>query len=101
MPTKGGAALQGAVTTITEPGTESLTYCFAIGFGGIAQLLAGLLEARRGKIFGAVVFSSYGAISAFWQTTPSAPCPLGTCIALRTMAAAHEIGDSSTSCLQL
>ncbi len=76
MPIKGAAALQGAVTTITEPGTESLTYCFAIGFGGIAQLLAGLLEARRGKIFGAVVFSSYGAISAFWRTTPSAPCPL-------------------------
>lgn len=57
------ALLQGAVTTITEPGTSSLTYCFAIGYGGLAQLLAGMWEARRGKIFGAVVFSSYGA---FW-----------------------------------
>lgn len=57
------ALLQGATTTIAEPGTESLTYCFALGFGGLAQLLAGMWEARRGKIFGAVVFSSYGA---FW-----------------------------------
>lgn len=31
--------------------------------GGIAQLLAGMWEARRGKIFGATAFSSYGA---FW-----------------------------------
>lgn len=57
------ALLQGAVTTITEAGTTSLTYCFALGYGGLAQLLAGMWEARRGKIFGAVVFSSYGA---FW-----------------------------------
>jgi succinate-acetate transporter protein len=57
------ALLQGATTTITEAGTSSLTYCYAIGFGGIAQLLAGMWEARRGKIFGATAFSSYGA---FW-----------------------------------
>lgn len=31
--------------------------------GGLAQLLAGMWEARRGKIFGATAFSSYGA---FW-----------------------------------
>ena len=29
---------QGAVTTITEEGTNSLTYCFALGYGGIAQV---------------------------------------------------------------
>lgn len=57
------ALLQGATTTITEADTSSLTYCYAIGFGGIAQLLAGMWEARRGKIFGATAFSSYGA---FW-----------------------------------
>jgi succinate-acetate transporter protein len=57
------ALLQGATTTITEANTTSVTYCYAIGFGGIAQLLAGMWEARRGKIFGATAFSSYGA---FW-----------------------------------
>lgn len=55
--------LQGANTTITEGGTAALTYCFAIGFGGLVQLLAGMWEAARGKIFGAVVFSLYGG---FW-----------------------------------
>ena len=38
-------------------------WCFALGFGGLAQLLAGMWEARRGKMFGATAFSSYGA---FW-----------------------------------
>lgn len=44
-------------------GAVSLVYCFALGYGGLAQLLAGMWEARRGKMFGAVAFSSYGA---FW-----------------------------------
>lgn len=57
------ALLQGASTTITEAQTTNITFCFAMGYGGIAQLLAGMWEARRGKMFGAVVFSSYGA---FW-----------------------------------
>ena len=38
-------------------------WCFALGFGGLAQLLAGMWEAYRGKMFGATAFSSYGA---FW-----------------------------------
>ena len=38
-------------------------YCFALGYGGLAQLLAGMWEARRGKMFAATVLSSYGA---FW-----------------------------------
>lgn len=35
----------------------------ALSYGGIAQLLAGMWEFRRGNTFGAVVFGSYGA---FW-----------------------------------
>lgn len=46
-----------------DSGAISLVWCFAIGYGGLAQLLAGMWEARRGKMFGAVAFSSYGA---FW-----------------------------------
>lgn len=32
-------------------------------YGGIAQLIAGILESRRGNTFGATAFTSYGA---FW-----------------------------------
>ena len=35
----------------------------ALAYGGIAQLLAGMWEFRRGNTFGAIVFGSYGA---FW-----------------------------------
>lgn len=35
----------------------------ALGFGGLAQLLAGMWEFRTGNTFGAVAFTSYGA---FW-----------------------------------
>ncbi|HET8970316.1 MAG TPA: acetate uptake transporter, partial [Candidatus Nanopelagicales bacterium] len=35
----------------------------ALAYGGIAQLLAGMWEFRKGNTFGAVAFSSFGA---FW-----------------------------------
>ena len=35
----------------------------ALAYGGVAQLLAGMWEFRRGNTFGAAVFGSYGA---FW-----------------------------------
>src|SRR5438067_10221410 len=35
----------------------------ALGYGGLAQLLAGMWEFRTGNTFGAVAFSSFGA---FW-----------------------------------
>src|SRR6195952_2557930 len=35
----------------------------ALAYGGIAQLIAGILEVRTGNTFGAVAFCSYGA---FW-----------------------------------
>jgi uncharacterized protein len=40
----------------------------ALAYGGIAQLLAGMWEFRKGNTFGAVAFSSYGAfwISFWW-----------------------------------
>ena len=49
----------------TEPITAAQRQCMLVLLyaGGIAQLLAGMWEARRGKIFGATAFSSYGA---FW-----------------------------------
>ena len=39
----------------------------ALAFGGVAQLLAGMWEFRKGNVFGATVFSSYGAFwLSFW-----------------------------------
>jgi succinate-acetate transporter protein len=39
----------------------------ALAFGGVAQLLAGMWEYRKGNVFGATVFSAYGAFwLSFW-----------------------------------
>lgn len=51
---------QGSSTAITEGGITALTYCFALGFGGLMQLISGMWEAALGNIYGAVVFSLYG-----------------------------------------
>jgi len=42
---------------------EPVAYALAFGYGGLAQLLAGMWEFRNGNTFGAVAFTSYGA---FW-----------------------------------
>jgi len=42
---------------------EPVVLGVALAYGGIAQLLAGMWEFRRGNTFGAAVFGSYGA---FW-----------------------------------
>jgi succinate-acetate transporter protein len=42
---------------------EPVVLGVALAYGGIAQLLAGMWEFRRGNTFGAVAFGSYGA---FW-----------------------------------
>lgn len=57
------ALLQGPTTTLTEPGTGNIVFAYAAGYGGLAELLAGMFEAGRGKMFSAIIFSSYGA---FW-----------------------------------
>lgn len=47
--------LDGKLLTVVLP--------LALFYGGIAQLLAGMWEFKRGNVFGAVAFTSYGA---FW-----------------------------------
>src|SRR5436190_8627813 len=49
----------GLVNSAGEPVVLGL----ALGYGGIAQLLAGMWEFRTGNTFGAVAFTSFGA---FW-----------------------------------
>src|SRR5919202_598116 len=46
---------------------ESVVLGLALAYGGLAQLLAGMWEFRKGNTFGAVAFSSYGAFwISFW-----------------------------------
>jgi succinate-acetate transporter protein len=42
---------------------EPVVLGMALAYGGVAQLLAGMWEVRRGNSFGALTFASYGA---FW-----------------------------------
>ncbi len=55
--------LQGANTVWTEASTTYVTIAFALFFGGLVQLLAGMWEFRRNNMFAATALSSYGG---FW-----------------------------------
>ncbi len=47
--------------------TEPVVLGVALAYGGIAQVLAGMWEFRKGNVFGATVFTSYGAFwLSFW-----------------------------------
>ncbi|RLF99794.1 MAG: hypothetical protein DRN65_02145 [Thaumarchaeota archaeon] len=41
----------------------TVTFCLGFFYGGLIQLLAGLIDGKRGDIFGLTAFTSYGA---FW-----------------------------------
>jgi len=43
--------------------TSVLTMCYGFFFGGLAQVLAGMIEFRRGSTFGGTAFTGYGL---FW-----------------------------------
>ena len=51
-----------------DGGGEGIVLGLALGYGGLAQLLAGMWEFTKGNVFGATAFSSYGAfwISFWW-----------------------------------
>lgn len=44
---------------------SSIVFSMGIFYGGIAQIIAGLLEYKKGNTFGVTAFTSYGA---FWLT---------------------------------
>jgi succinate-acetate transporter protein len=47
--------------------TEPVVFGVAFAYGGIAQILAGMWEFRKGNAFGATVFTSYGSFwLSFW-----------------------------------
>lgn len=63
-----------------------------IFYGGIAQLIAGVLESKKGNTFGATAFISYGAfwlsLVALWElpklnlASPASPVSLGFFLAM-------------------
>jgi len=47
--------------------TEPIVLGVALAYGGLAQLLAGMWEFRKGNVFGATAFASFGAFwISFW-----------------------------------
>ncbi len=47
--------------------TEPMVFGVALFYGGIVQILAGMWEFRKGNVFGATAFASYGAFwLSFW-----------------------------------
>lgn len=52
---------------IMPAAAEPVVFGVALTYGGVAQLLAGMWEFRKGNVFGATVFTSYGAFwLSFW-----------------------------------
>ena len=50
-------------------GTENLVWGYAIFFGGLLQIIAGIVEIKRNNIFGFTAFSTYGG---FWLSLATA-----------------------------
>jgi succinate-acetate transporter protein len=67
-------------TVGNSAGTAFLGY--ALAYGGLAQLLAGMWEFRRGNVFASTAFSSYGA---FW-------IGLFVWIRVAPVATGHDLG---------
>jgi uncharacterized protein len=60
---------------VGNPKLEAVVLPFALLYGGIAQLLAGMWEFKKNNTFGALAFTSYGAfwISLFYYIKYVAP----------------------------
>ena len=56
---------------IKESGAIAIVFGLAIFYGGLGQLVAGILEFRRGNTFGGTAFFSFGAfwLSFWWLNT--------------------------------
>jgi len=64
---------------------DSMIMAMGLAYGGLAQVIAGIMEYKRGNTFGTVAFSSYGLFwwslvtllifpkIGFWNTVPPSP----------------------------
>ena len=50
-------------------GTENITWGFALWYGGLLQVIAGIAEIKRNNVFGFTAFTSYGG---FWLSIGTA-----------------------------
>jgi len=66
-------ALTTFVLSFTNTGlfkAEPVVFGLALAYGGVAQILAGMWEFKKGNTFGATAFTSYGAFwVSFWYLT--------------------------------
>jgi len=66
-------ALTTFVLSFTNTGifkAEPVVFGLALAYGGVAQVLAGMWEFKKGNTFGATAFTSYGAFwISFWYLT--------------------------------
>jgi succinate-acetate transporter protein len=58
-------------TNVLNESMEAAVLPLALFYGGLAQLLAGMWEFRKGNTFGATAFASFGAfwLSFYWLVT--------------------------------
>ncbi len=50
---------------LVNPGVEPVVFGVALMFGGLTQLIAGVIQLRTGNTFGGMLFSTFGA---FWMS---------------------------------
>ncbi len=50
---------------LINPGVQPVVFGVALMFGGLAQLIAGIIQLRTGNTFGGMLFTSFGA---FWMS---------------------------------
>ncbi len=87
----GGFALTTFVLSCFNAGLigsgETVVLGLALAYGGLAQLLAGMWEFRKGNTFGAVAFSSFGAFwISFWFMVGYADGVTGQAVGLYLLA---------------
>jgi uncharacterized protein len=71
-------------THLLGPGSLPVVFPFAFFYGGLIQIIVGILEVQRGNLFGAVVFGTYGPFWVIfgaieiWFGKTAAPASLGS-----------------------
>ena len=71
-------------THLLGSGSLPIVFPFAFFYGGLIQIIVGILEVQRGNMFGAVVFGTYGpfwvifAAIEVWFAKLAAPASLAT-----------------------
>jgi succinate-acetate transporter protein len=72
---------------------EPIVFGVALAYGGVAQVLAGMWEFRKGNVFGATAFTSYGAFwLSFWAFVTFYAADISDATARATVVGWYLIG---------